>query len=112
MARYDCFPFFNELDILEIRLHELYRDVDTFVLVEAPWTHQGDPKPLFFEENKRRFKRFLPQIRHVVVPDQPKTDDPWVRERYQRECIRLGLADVRSGDLVIVSDADEIVRRE
>jgi beta-1,4-mannosyl-glycoprotein beta-1,4-N-acetylglucosaminyltransferase len=95
MARYDCFTFFNELDLLEIRLHELCRVVDTFVLVEAPWTFQGDTKPLFFDENKRRFRRFLPQIRHIIVPNEPETNDPWQREFHQRNCIRLGLTDAR-----------------
>ena len=43
---YDCFCFFNELDLLEIRLNELNPVVDKFVLVEATMTHNGDKKPL------------------------------------------------------------------
>lgn len=52
---YDCCSFFNELDILEIRLNTLNEVVDKFVLVEATWTHTGKPKPLHFEDNKTRF---------------------------------------------------------
>lgn len=110
IARYDAFTFFNELDLLELRLHELHRHVDAFILVEAPWTFQGAPKPLFFDDNRRRFRRFLPQIRHVVVPDQPASPDPWQREYHQRNAIRRGLAGLRPTDLVLVSDADEIIR--
>lgn len=51
----DCFTFFNELDVLEIRLRELDGVVDRFVLVEATLTHQGKPKPLLYAENKERF---------------------------------------------------------
>lgn len=49
---YDCFIFFNELDILELRLKELGHVVDKFVLVEANRTFQNGPKPYYFEENK------------------------------------------------------------
>ena len=47
MKTYDCFQFFNELDILEIRLNELYSQVDYFVIVEAEASHQYKRKPLF-----------------------------------------------------------------
>jgi len=64
---YDCFSFFNELDLLEIRLHELDPVVDKFVLVEASKTFQGKDKPLFYDENKERYKEFSEKIIHVVV---------------------------------------------
>lgn len=44
---YDCFSFFNELDLLEIRLNVLKDVVDRFVLVEAGETHAGKPKPFY-----------------------------------------------------------------
>ncbi|MET0183790.1 MAG: hypothetical protein ABW199_12995 [Caulobacterales bacterium] len=110
MAVYDCFTFFNELDILEIRLNELDSVADTFVLVEAAWTHQGAPKPLYFEENKQRFARFLPKIRHIILTDTIETEDPWVREKFQRDSIRQGLKDAAPSDLFMVSDVDEIIR--
>ena len=49
---YDCFTFFNELDMLEIRLNTLAEVVDKFVLVEMAYTFQRKPKPLYFDENK------------------------------------------------------------
>ena len=55
---YDCFTFFNELDLLEIRLNVLRDVVDRFVLVEAGETHTGKRKPLYFRENAARFAAF------------------------------------------------------
>ena len=70
---YDCFTFFNEFELLEIRLNELNPVVDKFVLVEATKTHQGKEKPLFYNENKDRFEKFKDKIIHVIV-DFPSDD--------------------------------------
>jgi beta-1,4-mannosyl-glycoprotein beta-1,4-N-acetylglucosaminyltransferase len=59
---YDCFTFFNELDLLELRLETLAHVVDYFVIVEADKTHAAAAKPFFFEENKNRFSKYLPKI--------------------------------------------------
>jgi beta-1,4-mannosyl-glycoprotein beta-1,4-N-acetylglucosaminyltransferase len=106
---YDCFPFFNELELLDIRLSELDAVVDKFVLVESRQTHSGVPKPLYFEENKERFSRFLPKIVHVILDSFP-VDDVWGRERYQRTQILRGLASLpcSDDDVIISTDADEI----
>ena len=48
----DCFMFYNELDILKIRLEELYNVVDYIIIIEATITHNNTPKPLYFNENK------------------------------------------------------------
>lgn len=108
---YDCFTFFNELDILEIRLNELDPIVDKFVLVEATKTHTNLDKPLYFKDNKERFSKFLDKIIHVVVDDMPE-GDTWTRERFQRDCIARGLTDCVDGDIIMISDADEIPRME
>ena len=50
MKIYDCFTFFNELELLDLRLKELYNYVDYFVLVEATLTHTGKTKDLIFEK--------------------------------------------------------------
>lgn len=109
---YDCFTFFNELDLLEIRLNELDPVVDHFVLCEAPVTHRGQPKPLIFQENRERFARFLPKIIHVVVNDMPqgefKEADFWVKEKFQRMALMRGLTSARDEDFVTVCDLDEI----
>jgi len=65
MKIYDCFQFFNELDLLEIRLELLYDYVDYFVISETNKTHSDVEKPLYFEENKDKFKKFLDKIIHV-----------------------------------------------
>jgi beta-1,4-mannosyl-glycoprotein beta-1,4-N-acetylglucosaminyltransferase len=105
---YDCIPFFNELDLLELRMEELGDVVDRFVIVEATVTHAGTPKPLLFAENRARFEPWASRIIHVVVNDMPPGPDPWARERYQRDAIARGLTAAQQGDAIIVSDADEI----
>lgn len=105
---YDCFLFFNELDLLEIRLGELAESVDRFVLVECAWTHQGKPKPLVFAENRERFAEWLPMIEHVVVTDHPDTTEPMVLEPFHRECLARGLHAADPEDLAMISDLDEI----
>ncbi|WP_165772284.1 glycosyltransferase [Niveispirillum lacus] len=108
---YDCFQFYNELDLLDLRLAELSPVVDHFVLVEAAFTHAGAPKPLYFAENRHRFARYKDKIIHVVVEDDPG-GFAWVREAHQRQAIQRGLTAAGPADMVIVSDADEILRPE
>jgi beta-1,4-mannosyl-glycoprotein beta-1,4-N-acetylglucosaminyltransferase len=69
---YDCFNFFNELDILEMRLNILYDHVDYFVIVESTVTHSGQPKPFYLEENKERFSKFWDKIISFKVVDTPE----------------------------------------
>ncbi len=72
---YDIFCFFNELDLLEIRLNILDPYVDYFVIYEASRTFSGDPKPLYFQENRQRFKKWERKIIHYVVENVPKNED-------------------------------------
>jgi beta-1,4-mannosyl-glycoprotein beta-1,4-N-acetylglucosaminyltransferase len=108
---YDGFMFYNELELLEIRLNELDAVVDKFILVEADTTFSGKKKPLVFQENKERFAKFLDKIAHVVVTDMPEGSDPWPRECFQRNAIVRGIPkDASSTDLLIITDVDEIPR--
>lgn len=115
---YDCFSFFNELDLLEIRLHELSDVVDYFVLIEATRTFQNKSKPLHFQENRERFKEFLPRIKHIVVDDYPgffrrfRKPTPWDFERNQREHVDVALKNCSNDDILILSDIDEIPKAE
>ena len=68
---YDCFLFFNEIDILELRLEILNDIVDKFVIVESTVTFSGKEKPLFFNDNKEKFKKFEDKIIHVIIDDTP-----------------------------------------
>jgi beta-1,4-mannosyl-glycoprotein beta-1,4-N-acetylglucosaminyltransferase len=108
----DCFTFWKELDILEIRLNELYETVDKFVLVEASRTQSMLPKPYYFEENKQRFNKFLDKIIHVKVDEVlDVSKNPWVFDIHQRACIRRGLdliEDLNDEDIILISDLDEI----
>ncbi len=107
---YDCFTFFNELDILEIRLNILNDVVDRFVLVEATRTHQGKLKTLLFNENKERYKKFKDKIIHIVIDEYPPYEgrSAWILERYQREMIAKGWTNCQEDDIILVSDVDEI----
>lgn len=107
---FDCFPFFNELDLLEIRLNEL-KDVATHhVIVESDTTHQGQRKGGYFlEQYKDRFAAFWDKILYIKLKDDhPAGTDPWVRERWQRDAIMQGLRNLTDEDVIIISDADEI----
>lgn len=109
---YEGFTFFNELELLELRLNELDRVVDRFVLVESTRTFQGADKPLYYLENKERFSAFGDKIIHIVVDDFPQGANPWALEAYQRNCIARGLVDCEPDDTILISDLDHIVRAE
>lgn len=112
MKIYDCFTFFNELELLEIRLEELWDSVDYFVIAEATMSHSGNPKELILKNNLSRFDKYMSKIRHVIVDDMPNTNDSWIRERFQRKALERQLHDLEKDDIIIVSDMDEIPRAE
>lgn len=108
---YDCFMFFNELDVLEVRLNELYNVVDKFILVEADKTFTNQNKPLYYEINKERFAKFADKIEHIIITEYPEFDAAWTFENYQRDVIIKTLKERCSDDdLIIISDLDEIPR--
>ena len=71
MKVFDSFIFFNELDLLEMRLNILNDVVDHFVLTESPFTVSGNEKPLYYQENKDRFGKFNDKIVHYVTEEIP-----------------------------------------
>lgn len=134
---YDCFNFFNEIDLLDIRLNYLDKFVDKFVIVESTVTFSGNKKKLYFEENKHLFEKFKDKIIHIIVSDTPddftmlnentgdtlnnkineyinrstgwgRHEKQWGREIFQRECIFRGIKDCNDDDIIILSDLDEI----
>ena len=115
---YDCFIFFNELDLLEIRLNELNDLVDKFVLVEADRTFKNTPKPFIFEDNKERFSKFLDKIIHIKITKYPlfipiiNPFSPWKIEFFQRDSIVKGLVKCNPNDVILISDVDEIPDRD
>lgn len=106
----DGFTFFNEIDVLKIRLSELYPFVDKFILVEGSKTQSGNDKPFYFEDNKHLFKEYLDKIEHVKVDNWPERTSAWDFDIFQRNCIADGFEKigVRDDDIIMVSDVDEI----
>lgn len=109
---YDCFLFYNELEVLDIRLHELDSVVDKFVLVEGTVTHTNKHKPLYYQENKARFKKFHKKIIHIVVDDNPDVSMTWIIERFQLSAVTRGLKKCKPNDIILYSCVDEIPRAE
>src|SRR3989304_5300235 len=105
---YDCVLFFNEPELLEIRLNELYKSVDKFVIVETIENFQGKLKPLYFEENRHLFKKFEDKIIHIALKERVNTNDPWDRKAFQRNQILRGLKQCRKQDIILFSDMDEL----
>ena len=112
MKIYDCFTFFNEFDLLELRLRELYDHVDYFVVVEGNKTFQNQEKPFYYESAKYRFSPWRDKIIHVKLMDMPTDTDTWGRERHQRDGIVRGLRTTDPNDIVMIGDVDEIPRVE
>lgn len=105
---YDCIPFFNELDILNLRLHVLDPLVDKFIIEESTVTFSGVPKELCFEKNKNLFQDFLPKIEHIVVDNSPIDATTHERDNFQKNALAKGLVDADDNDVIILSDVDEI----
>lgn len=139
---YDAFLFFNELDLLEIRLNTLDPVVDYFILSESTKTHSGLDKPLYYQENKARFKQFEHKIIHQIIDDTPddyvnlsediakdelqrmviekvNRGDWWPhdipsfgRDTYEKESLLRAMKNCQPDDIIIFSDADEIPNPE
>ncbi len=110
MKVYDCFTFYNEFELLELRLESLYDVVDWFVIVEANKTHTNEPKPYNFIERRNDYRKYLPKIRYIQMDaDVPfKGIGDWSIENAQRDYIMRGLVDAQPDDLIFISDLDEI----
>jgi len=128
MKIYDCFMFFDEEMLLDLRLNILNKYVDKFVISEAKYMHNGQPKKLLFNINK--FIKFKDKIIYVIVDKQPPDVDEinekdnadvvsaktqsnaYKRHIYQLEETSLGITDAKDDDIIIVGDLDEIPNLE
>ena len=94
MNIFDCFMYFDEDLLLDIRLNSLNKFVDKFVITEAVYTHNGSKKKLNFDINK--FKKFKDKIIYLVVEEQPKNildlSDNDSKERKGEKLILNGMA--------------------
>jgi len=128
MKIFDCFMYFNEDVLLDLRLNMLDKYVDYFVIVESSFTHRGDKRKLQFDNKK--FEKFKKKIIYLVYDNKPKDIDEVLnndhediksrkyilnsilRENGQRNFILNGLKDANEEDLVLISDVDEIPNLE
>lgn len=110
---YDCVPFFNELDILKLRMQIMAPYVDYFVIEEASVTFSGEPKRMIFAENRRLFAEFEEKIRYVAVENSPMEGvTTHERDKFQKNQLIRGLFDCKPEDVIIFSDVDEIPNPE
>ena len=128
MKIYDCFMFFDEEMMLDLRLNILNKYVDKFVITEATYMHSGNPKKLIFDINK--YPKFKDKIIYIVVdkppPDLLKIDESdnsnkrqskmtinaKKREIYQINKTQDEIVKSNPEDMIIISDLDEIPNLE
>ncbi len=124
MKIYDCFMFYDEDLIIDLRLNILNKFVDEFIIVESKFTHSGEKRNLLFNMNK--YANFKKKINYIVLENEPnnletindsdtedKKNSKYImnalkRENYQRNGISKGLSKAAPDDLVLISDVDEI----
>lgn len=117
---FDLFMINTELDWMEIRMGELAEQVDYFVVLEAETDFTNRPKPLLVQENMAQFSQFQDKIiHHILNVTTNPYKDPWDREHFTRNAMMeqvfptlKGDQAVNEGDVVIVSDVDEIPRAD
>ena len=114
MKLIDCFMYFDEDLVLEIRLNTLYKIVDKFVIAEATKDHAGNKKKLNFKiEN---FKAYKDKIEYLIIQDLPDNVESnkkrWhenhMRDQFQRNSLAKGYENSDPEDLIMISDIDEI----
>ena len=124
MKIYDCFMYFDEDVVLDVRLNFLDKFVDKFVIIESEYNHKGEKRiPLF---NIDKFEKFRDKIKYILTNTIPlgiekinKEDNKneiyrksiynaWKRENLQRNQIQKGLIEANKEDWIIISDLDEI----
>tara|TARA_B100000287_G_scaffold390161_1_gene400792 strand:+ start:306 stop:1202 length:897 start_codon:yes stop_codon:yes gene_type:complete len=128
MKIFDCFMFYDEEMLLDIRLNTLDKFIDKFIIVESMFTHSGKKRELIFDIKK--FQKFKDKINYLVVESLPKGIEPinsydaddikeskiilnaYRRERHQRNSILNLLKSAEPNDQVIISDVDEIPNLE
>lgn len=106
---YDCFQFYNELDILKMRMNILKDVVDKFVISESTVTFSGKKKKMYFKENESMFAEFKDKIIYQAVTDTPEDYDPFQRDSFQKCAVKRPIEKLcKDDDVIIFSDVDEI----
>ena len=120
--------FFDEEQILDLRLNVLNETVDFFVIVESIYNHRGEKRELVFDKNKfSKFKNKIIYIIHDEIPKQVETVNQndseseknrkyimnaVYRENSQRNYISQGIKEAEKNDIILISDVDEIPKFE
>ena len=128
MKIFDCFMYFDEDLVLDVRLNLLNSFVDKFIIIESKYDHKGEKREPLFDIKK--FKKFEKKITYILKEDQPdnlekihNNDDEKEyyrkslfnaskRESSQRNYILSGLNEAQTDDWIIISDLDEIPNLE
>jgi beta-1,4-mannosyl-glycoprotein beta-1,4-N-acetylglucosaminyltransferase len=110
--------FFNEVDILQIRLEELYDVVDQFIICESTKTHSGKDKESIYLKNIKKYKKYSNKIKHIIfncpnINSGWTYQDNWTLENYQRQYLAsaIDIKKLTSEDIIITSDVDEIPKQ-
>ena len=114
MKLIDCFMYFDEDLVLDIRLNTLDKVVDKFVIAEATRDHAGKEKKLNFSLEK--FSKFKHKIKYLVVDNLPLNvkskklswHENHLRDQFQRNFLAEGYKNCDPDDLIMISDIDEI----
>lgn len=110
---FDCFQFFNELDLLEVRLRILYDYVDHFVIMESTMNHAGQPKPCHYWENRERFAWAADKICYYKCDLKFKYEKDLDVYNGQRTALFEFVRSIAGKeDIIMLSDVDEIPSRE
>jgi len=124
MKIFDCFMYYDEEMILDLRLNILNEYIDYFIIVESTFNHNGKKRKLEF--NLKNFDKFKKKIIYLIYDQEPNevikinNEDnhdekskkyifnAYYRENAQRNFITNGLDLAADEDLILISDVDEI----
>lgn len=106
----DCFTYFNEKELLELRVNLLKDYVDGFIIADANRTFKGDPKPFTCLDTLRELglAEEKIQVLHVELPSPEEVFTPWAREYAQRDALGVGMRMTPPDSVFFLSDVDEI----
>ncbi len=128
MKIFDCFMYYDEETVLDLRFNILDKYIDQFVIVESKFTHSGEKRKLLFDINK--YSKFKKKINYVILNKEPdnleiinkedsfdKKNSKYImnalkRENFQRNSITQGIKNASPNDLILISDVDEIPNLE
>ena len=128
MKIFDCFMYFDENMVLDLRLNYLSKYIDKFVIIESKFNHRGEKRDPQFDLKK--FQKFKEKIIYILIDKEPEGIEEVndndeheeksrkfilnaiKRENFQRNVISKGILEADDNDWVLISDLDEIPNLE